>query len=332
MPTKTTIQYRQLKTEGLWDGVELKPMLVDILRRRGWADNAKHRILDLDQDQSFVILNKVSLPSSWDGPVFAGQIIHLQEGADVHAVMQSLEDDTSEFLVQSLNVGERARVLKGALYFAVVGNHVGMIEGMQVRGRTLERYLTALLQRAGELEVGHAIILNSKFIAGDGKELGESTEVTVAAKPNHGGPARAGEEPGSINQIIEREAAQARDRGATVFDVLKTLGWNKEAIESLRAEVPDDGWIEGFFKVFIKANRKRKPISRATINEALRNIDPADLGLRGDGSEKNGIVKLSVQKTVATNKSLLDPSDAMEQIVNALKEWAASGKIDCRFD
>ncbi|MGO7133425.1 hypothetical protein AB9E06_21465 [Rhizobium leguminosarum] len=329
MPTKTTIQYRQLKTEGLWNGIELKPMLVDVLRRRGWADNAKHRILDLDQDQSFVILNKVSLPSTWDGAVFAGQLIHLQEGADVHAVMQSLEDDTSEFVVQSLNVGERARVLKGALYFAVVGNHVGIIEGAQVRGRTLERYLTALLQRADELEVGHAVILNSKFIAGDGKELDESTEVTVAAKPNHGVSKTAS---GQLDQIMEREAAQARDRGATVFDVLRTLGWGPEAIESLQAEVPDDGWIEGFFKVFIKEKRKRKPISRATINEALRNIDPADLGLRGNGSEKNGIVKLSVQRSVATNQSLLDPADAMEQIVNALKEWAASGKIDCRFD
>ena len=132
--------------------------------------------------------------------------------------------------------------------------------------------------------------------------------------------------------VVEREAGHARDRGATVFDVLRTLGWNAEAIESLKAEVPDDGWIEGFFKVFIKEKRRRKPISRATINEALRNIDPSDLGLRGAGSEKNGIVKLSVQRTVATNQSLIDPSDAMEQIVNALKDWAAAGKIDCRFD
>lgn len=327
MPTKSTIQYRQLKTEGLWEGVELKPMLIDVLRRRGWDKNAKHRILDLDQDQSSVILNKVSDPESWDGPVFAGQLIHLQEGADVHAVIQSLDDDTSEFLVQSLNVDVRARVLKGALYFAVVGNHVGIIEGAQVRGRTLERYLTALLQRADEIEVGQAVILNSKFVAGDGKELDESTEVTVAAKPNHGGP-RA---PAGAQELIEREAAQARDRGATVFEVLETLGWSAEAIESLRGEVPDDGWIEGFFRVFIKQKRQRKPISRATINEALRNIDPADLGLRGNGSEKNGIVKLSVQRTVATNQSLLDPADAIEQIVNALREWSAAGKIDCNF-
>ena len=324
---KATIQYRQLKTEGLFEGVELKPMLVDVLRRRGWADSARQRILDLDQDGSAVILNKVLPPEEWDRSVFAGQILHLQSGADVHAVMQSLDDDAPEFLVQSLNVAEQARVLKGVLYFAVVDNHVGLIEGQQVRGRVLERYLTALMQKAGEFEPGEAIILNSKFMAGDGKELDSSTEVTVAARPNRGG------QQAEIDIIAEREAAAARESGATVFDVLHTMGWSAEAIQSLREEVPDDGWVEGFFKVFIKEKKRtRKPISRATINEALRNIDAADLGLRGDGSEKNGIVKLSVQRPVATNNSLLDPADAMEQIVNALREWAAAGKIDCRFD
>lgn len=81
-------------------------------------------------------------------------------------------------------MGERAKVLRGALYFAVVGNHVGIIEGQQVKGRTLERYLTALLQKADELEPAQVIILNSKFMAGDGKELSESTEITVAAAPS----------------------------------------------------------------------------------------------------------------------------------------------------
>lgn len=322
-----TIQYRQLKTENLWAGAELKPMIVDVLQRRGWATNAKLRILDLDQDQSFVILNKISDPQTWNSPVFAGQLIQIQEGSDIQAILQSLDEDTPEFVLQNLNVGEQARVLKGALYFAVVGNNVGLIEGQQVRGRTLERYLTALLQRADELEPGQAVILNSKFIVGNGKELDESTEITIAAEPNRGGHPFA-----SRDIIAEREAAAERDQGKTVFDVLRTLGWSEDAIRSLEAEVPDDGWIEGFFRVFIKERRRRKPISRATINEALRNIDPSDLGLRGAGTEKNGIVKLSVQRMVETNRSLIDPQGAMEQIVNALRDWATAGKIDCRFD
>jgi len=323
---KTTIQYRQLKIDGLYENFELKPMLVDVLRRRGWADSAKQRILDLDQDGSSVILNKVLSPDQWDGPFFAGQLIHVQAGTDVHAVLQSLEEETSEFVLQSLNVGAQAKVLKGAMYFVVIDNHVGLIEGQQVRSRTLERYFTALFQRAEEINAGEQIILNGKFLTGSGKKLDNSTEITLSAKPNHGGREM-------INQIIEREAAQARDRGSTVFDVLRTLGWSADALESLQAEVPDDGWIEGFFRVFIKEKRRtKKPISRATINEALRNVDAADLGLRGDGVEKNGIVKLSVQRQIDTIGSLLDPASAMEQIVNALREWAETGKIDCRFD
>lgn len=333
MTRKLTIQYRHLKTDGLWEGVDLKAMLVDVLRRqrRGQvvAENAKLQVIDIDQDLSFVILNKLSDPATWNGPVFAGQLIHLQEGSEVHAVMQPLEEDTAEYVLQNLNLGEQARVLKGALYFAVVGNHVGLIEGQQVRGRTLERYLTALFQAAEELEPGQAIILNGSFMTGDGKELSELSEVIVSAVPNRGANAPPTERPA---QIIEREAAREREEGATVFDVLKTLGWTPEAIESLRSEVPDDGWIEGFFRVFIKHRNKRKPISRATINEALRNIDPADIGLRGDGREKGGIVKLLTQRVIETKGSLLDPSDAMEQIVSALRDWSAAGKIDCNFD
>lgn len=326
---KATIQYRQMKADGLWENADLKAMVVDVLRRRGWSENAKSRIVDLDQDESYVILNKISDPATWGGSTFAGQVIQLQAGTDVHAITQSLEDDTAEFVLQSLNVGERVRVLRGALYFVVVGNHVGIIEGQQVRSRTLERYLTALLQRAEELELGQAIILNGKFIAGDGKELSESTEIQVSAASNKGD----GERREDVTRIQEREAAAAREHEqATVFEILRMLGWSEDALESLGAEIPNDGWIEGFFKVFIKERRKRKPISRATINEALRNIDPADLGLRGDGSERGGIVKLSVQKEVRTEGSLLDPADAIEQITNALRDWAAAGKIDCNFE
>lgn len=332
MSKKCTIQYRQLKIADLGDGIDLKALLVDVLNRSNggrqrYAENARLRIIDLDQDKSFVILNKLSDPTTWSGPVFCGQLIHLQDGSDVQAVMQSLDDDTEEFVLQNLDLGEQARVLKGAMYFAISGNHLAIIEGHQVKGRTLERYLTVLLQQAGELEPGDAIILNSSFQTGDGKELSESAELTIAARPNPGAKAE------EISGIVEREAAEARKMGATVFDVLRTLGWDEQALRSLEQDVPDDGWIEGLFKVFIKEKRRRRPISRATINEALRNIDPADLGLRGGGSEKNGIVKLSTTRTVQTSAgSLLDPSDAMTQIVEALREWALAGKIDCTFD
>ncbi len=135
----------------------------------------------------------------------------------------------------------------------------------------------------------------------------------------------------ALDEIIEREHARLRRDGATVFDVLRTLGWDEQAITALDHEIPADGWIEGFFKVFIKRRNRKAKISRATINEALRNIDPADIGMDGEGKERGGIVKLSMKKNVATIGTLLDPSSAKEQIVNALREWSEAGKIDCNF-
>lgn len=329
-----TVQYRQLKTDDLPDASNLKAMIVAAMRApRGGGrlgDSAKARILDLDQDGSYVILNKISEPDAWDNQVFAGQLIHLQSGADVAAVMQSLEEDAEEFLVEQVNLGD-ARVAKGILYFAAIDNHVGLIEGQQVKGRTLERYLTALLQSVGSLEVGTPIILNGSFRAEDGKELTEASEITIQAERNEGAVLAAGG--AIIDEVLEKEAARMRRDGATVFDVLRTLNWSDEAITRLQAEIPDDGWIEGFFKVFIKQhNRRKKNIGRAAINEALRNIDPADIGLDGDGKERGGIVKLSTRQRVQMIGSLLDPADAVEQIVNSLKGWAAVGKIDCTFD
>lgn len=329
---KAAIQYRQLKTFGLPDGAVLTDMLVNGLSRKGWMSSAKTRIIDLDQDESFVILNKISDTSVLRG-VFAGQLIQLQSGTDVHAIAQSLEEDAAEYVLQSLNLGERTRVLKGALYFAVAGNHVGVIEGQQVRGRTLERYLTALLQRADEICPGQSIILNSKFLSGDGKELSESQELTITAGPNKSsGEPLSRRNTDEMPRITETEAATSREHEqATVFEILRMLGWDERALDSLGAEIPDDGWVEGFFKVLIKQRRKRKPISRTTINEALRNIDPADLGLKGDGSERGGVVKLSVQRDVQLTGSLIDPGDAIEQIVIALRDWASAGKIDWNF-
>jgi hypothetical protein len=322
-----------LKTENLGTKSDLKSLIVEALLRsqadgRSLSQSAKLRKIDLDQDGSVVILNKISDPSSWVGPVFAGQLIQLELGTLLPAVTQSLDDDTDEFLLENLQLGEQTQILKGAMYFAIVGNHVALIEGQSVKSRTLERYLTRILQDAARLEAGTPVILTAKFASGDGKALEAPTEVTVRAAP-----VKASSQDGAqgIHEIVEREAARAKEAGHTVFDVLATLGWDRTAIERLKKDIPSGGWIEGFFKVVIKANRAKRPISRATIEEALRNIDPADLGLRGEGSEKNGIVKLSTPRSVKTKGQLLDPTDAMLQIVEALKEWASSGKIDCKF-
>lgn len=331
MGKKFTIQYRQLKLDGV-NIKDLKSSLVASMQRQvGSAivgKQAKLRIIDLDQDKSFVILNKIPPTEFWNRPEFGGQLIHLQDGQEVHAVSQSLEEDAAEFLVESLDLGTSTRVLRGALYFVVVGNHVGLIEGTQVRGKTLERYLTALLQQSQTIMPGQSVVLNARFEATGGKKLEKSDEIVLTAQ-------RSGKPDESLSDVItDQQAASAEARaGKTVFDVLRVLGWDEAAIGRLDEDIPKGGWIEGFFRVKIKSKTKRSSaISRATIDEALRNIDPADLGLKGEGSEKGGIVKLSTQREIKMVGDLLDPKDAVTQILEALKEWSKNGKIDCTFE
>lgn len=328
MPKRATIQYREARADGALRGMDLKATLVDVLRRRAEnhliGENARLRAIDLDGDGSHVVLNKVSSPPTWDGPVFCGQIIHVKAGADIQAVLQSLDDDTDEFLVQNVDIGRCARVVKGVLYFAVNQNHVGLIESTAVKAAMLERYVTALLRQAGELHAEERIVLLARFLAAGEKGLTEFSDLTLSARPRYRSP-QAGD-------LFTRSAGEARDEGATVFDMLRMMGWQDDALARLEAEVPEGGRVEGLLKVFIKDRRHKVRIPRAAIEEALRNLDPADLGLSGDGREQGGMVKLSVVKDIATEGSLLDPTDAMLRIVEALREWAAAGKIDCRFE
>ncbi|RAP39460.1 hypothetical protein BYZ73_20395 [Rhodovulum viride] len=122
-----------------------------------------------------------------------------------------------------------------------------------------------------------------------------------------------------------------------MFDVLETLGWSFDEIESLRAGLPEEGWIEGTFKMVFKQKTKKRAakaaVARKQLEEALRNHHPASFGLRDPlgSTEKKGLARLAEKREIATVEELLDPEGAMRAIVDLLRSWAASGKIDCDF-
>lgn len=321
------IQYRYVKLDELWDTFNLKDMIVDILGRVPRDGDvtlsalARLRKKDLDQDGSFVLLNKLSDPGTWCGPVFCGQLIHVKSGAQLPGINGTLDDDIAEFELQNLTFEQRTQIVEGVLYFAVAGNHVGIIEGQRTRGRTLERYLTRLLQDAGELEPGATVILNAK-LEGSVEKVSE-----IDVSPRLSRPSAEGGE-------VADDAASDRGEGSTVLDVLEVLGWGPEQIRELEDSIPPQGWLEGVFRVRFKSKRGRKAsVDRQVLEEALRNLDSRSVGLLGDGAkEKGGLIKLSERCSIDIVGDLLDPADAMEQIVNAMRRWASAGKIDCAFE
>lgn len=318
-----TVQYRYVKLDDLWDSFSLKSMVVDILRRspRGGGEAlssmARLRKKDLDQDGSFVLLNKISEEASWDGDLFCGQLIHVKSGTELPGLNGNLDDDLREFELQNLTLEQRTQIVEGVLYFAVMGNHVGIIEGQRTRGRTLERYLTRLLQDADELEPGKTIIMNAKLEG----NVSKVKEIDVSPRRNMG-PSPEGEQ--------STDAAESEGEGKTVLDVLRLLGWDADQLEQLEKSIPTEGWLEGIFKVKFKKRRGRSAsVDREVLEEALRNLDAHSVGLLGEGAkEKGGLIKLSEKCKIKTTGELLDPDDAMQQIVACLRGWSKAGKID----
>jgi hypothetical protein len=335
MASKTaSIQYRYVKLDGLWPGFHLKNMVVDVLRRAAPGGDvplgtlARLRKKDLDQDGSYVLLNKLSDAGSWDGAVFCGQIIHVKSGAQLPGINGTLEDDTPEFELQNLTFEQLTQIVEGVLYFVLVGNHVGMIEGQRTRGRTLERYLTRILQDAGELEAGKPLILNTKLVG----SIQEVNRVEITPARAHRGDVVENGQAGG--PVVARDAAREEGKGTTVLEILKLLGWKEEQVDNLLQQVPEGGWIEGTLTVLFKnRGRRAAKISRAQLEEALRDLDSRSVGLLGDGArEKGGLIKLTERCSIECEGDLLDPSAAMAQIVQAMRKWSDAGKIDCTFE
>ena len=330
---QVTAQYRYVDLESLWPDFELQAMVADVLRRRARSGSGKRmfedvssRKIDLDQDGSFVVLNKISDPDSWNGHFLCGQLIHVKAGVEVPGITESLDAEIPELVLQNLHLGDQAKIVEGILYFALSGNHLCVVEGQRTKTRTLERYLTRLLQDAGELEPGKLVTLNAKLQMRSG--LQEIEEISITPRPfkKH--------EEGEEEEVVARRAAEEELRGATVEEVLRVLGWSDEEIRDLEENVPPGGWMEGVFRLLFKRKGGRKAkVPRAQLERALRHLDPHSLGLLGDGGarERGGLVKLSKKIRIRTIEELLDPEDTMQQLMDTLRAWARQGKIDCNF-
>lgn len=328
--TKTvTVQYRYLNKNKLWDDIHLKDMLVDIMRRATGtntstnADLVRLRMKDLDSDGSYVLLNKMSAQNTWDGPVFCGQLLYIRRGTEVAAITQSLQANLPELDVHHLSMGTDQKVVDGVLYFAIVHNHVGLVQGGKATARAFERYLTRLFQDANEFEPGQIVTLNAKL---EGVKAQKVQKLSIAPQPN----TRTDQ-----NAVDAESAGHAEGEGKTVFDVLRALGWSPSDISQLEDSLPEDGWIEGKFNMLFKRKgRKKAEVDRSALEEALRNLDPRSVGLfDAEGvSEGGGLSKLSKPVTVPFSGELIDPSETMKKIVDVLKEWSSGAKIDCDFE
>lgn len=331
MAKQATVQYRQLNREGFPAIGTLKQTIVDTMnsQRQGRliGEFVGNRRFDLDQDGRITLLNRITERAHWDQPFFAGQLTYFERGANVPAIVGDPDADVNELDLRQYALGADASMVHGILYFVAVGDHLGLIESNGLKSGRLERFLTQLLTQNELLEAGQTVILNAQFTNEGGRRVSEATAVEVSTRPARRQDVDVGEGPA---RFIEQDIERARREGHSVIQVLEVLGWTPEDIERLMEEVPPGGWLEGFFRFVIKSRQtRRRAIRRETLDQALRNVNPADVTILGKGKrERDGFVKLTSNRAVETVGSLLNPTSAVQQIEAALRDWAASGQID----
>lgn len=329
MARQSTVQYRRLNRDEIPHLDPLKQAVVSaMLSQRGGrlvGEFIGNRRFDLDQDGRLTLLNRITERNHWGQPFFSGQLTYFERGANVPAILGDPDADVNELDLGQFALGDNASMIHGILYFVAIGDHVGLIESNGLKSGRLERFLTQILTQSDILQAGQTISLDAQFTADGGRQVAQATEVQVAATRATRPPAAEG-----VPQVVERDIEQARREGNSVIQVLEVLGWSPQDIESLMQEVPPGGWLEGFFRFFIKSRQTRKrPMQRQVLDHALRNIDPANVTILGRGKrERDGFTKLTSLRAVETVGSLLNPTSAVQQIEAALRDWAASGEID----
>lgn len=279
---------------------------------------ARARIADLSQEGQLTVWNGLK---GLDGKgILQGELLLYKQGFNQTAIEERLDKGDARFKLVTFKTDGKSKPVEGALYFAIIGDNLGIIQSNAVTGRWLERYLTWLLKDiTGQISGESVVNLSSKTSVGEGElaKLGEARSLTVHAQ--------ASDREGTSRALREK----AKGAGGTVLEVLELLGMGKDTIESIRQDIPEDGKLEGDFLVYIKEKNRRRPISVGTLDHAFRNADPSDIAVEQKGSRiKDNMRHLSEPVRLTDTPHGLDPEEAMEEIVNVLYKWAERALIE----
>lgn len=288
---------------------------------------AKARIADLAGEGQSTLLNAVS-DTVDDQTVFTGQLILYKKGFDVPTLQEEADSDKNQFDITQYKTDGKSKPIEGILYFAVIDDHVGLIASNAVTGRWLERYLTWLLNSATDLiDTDECVLLNADINIDDEdrSDISSARSVTIATSSG------VNDQPDSFSKNLKRKD---KAKGNNIFRILKILGLGEDAISSLASAVPEGDSLEGDFSIYVKHKRNKKPFAKATIDQAFRNVPVDDLSLASkEGRIKGNLLRLSYPARVeAMSSSLLDPNDAIDQIIDQMRKWVKDGHINLDRD
>lgn len=238
--------------------------------------------------------------------------------------------------VPSLSVEQQAppkgkEYIHSMMYWLIINNHVLMIQSRSLLSKQLEEYLTWLLKdRTTAISPTGQVILQAKFDADDvGGDLNDIREIIVGGQATRLGTSATAvtEVPVDAKEKVKYSEIGTRKPWPTrAIEVLRAVMNNEADVQKLLESVPEGANLDIAVHIGYKARRE---VSRAPMQEALRNLPEGEITAIGRNGRMTGNdIRLSHPVNVIKSGNLLDPADVVRALREAYKFFVDNGKID----
>lgn len=259
-----------------------------------------------------------------NNPTIFGDITAFTSG-HLQALLDQVEDDPV-LKVEQMRAPEGKEYVHSIMYWMIINNHVFLAQSRSLNGKNLEEYLTWLLiGKSGIFEKGN-IMLESKFDIDEvGGDIDDIREIVIGGAV--GSMDISSSKVVSVDQEEFSGAGIKRTKDQRAIEVLKAAMNSDADVTELLKQIPEDASLQVDVHIGYRA-RKRK-VSRAPMQQALRNLPEGELKVKGrTGSLQGRDIRLSYPVSVLMRGSLVDPGDMQEKLFSAYRYFVENGKIE----
>ena len=262
---------------------------------------------------------------------FFGDLTHYTKG--YHQALLAQASDAPMVQVEQLPPPRGKEYIHSMMYWMAVRNHLFMIQSRSLGSKQLEEYLTWLLKdRAGIISGSGHVILKAKFDADEvGGDLDDIQEIIVGGRAPSATEVADKPQPGAAGFAEGDEYHKLGTRKplwTRALDVLRAAMSNEADVQEFLRSVPPEAELDVSVHIGYKA-RTRRPISRAPMQTALRNLPDGEITAKGPGGRMTGNdIRLTYKANVIKNGNLLDIDDAIRALREAHDHLAHNGKIE----
>lgn len=267
-----------------------------------------------------------------EGNAFYGDLTLYTSG-----FMQALlkqEEDAPMLSVEQRPPPKDSEYIHSMMHWMAIGNHLLAIQSRSLTAKSLESYLTWLVKdKTGVVESSAQVILNAKFDKDEmGGDLDDISEIIVGGT----GAIEAGATHDSFSvdgaeglQTVEAfsDVGSKKTWGERAVAVLRAIMSNEADVQELLESIPSEADLDVSVRIGYKSRKKK--ISRAPMQQALRNLPEGEVVAKGRFGKSTGKdIRLSYPVRVLMQGSLLDPQDARAKLRSAYNYFVENGKID----